>query len=111
MGFIKKFAKEKMNKDLSDAQAKGTFHYILTYREVPTGFWDIAWLTYISSGTLSLNRGDLSTVFRVIIAKLLDTGRKPEPTKPEEQPTFPCQGMDFVMPEACWYMIYNSKKP
>ncbi len=100
MGFIKKFAKEKMNQNLSDRQARGAFYYILTYKEMPTGFWDIAWLSYVSSGNLNLNRAELSTVFRVIIAKLFDTGKKPEPVV-VPPPTVPCQGTDIVLLPDC----------
>ncbi len=102
MGFIKKFAKDKMNQNLSDRQAKGAFYYILTNREMPTGFWDIAWLTYVRTGNLSLNRADLSTVFKVIIAKLFDTVKKPDPPPPNaDMPQIPCLGSDLLMPPNC----------
>lgn len=102
MGFIKKFAKEKMDQNLSDKQARGAFYYILTNKEMPTGFWDIAWLSYISAGNLNLNRAELSTVFRVIIAKLFDPGKKPEPEPLVlPPPAVPCQGIDVALSPHC----------
>ncbi len=76
MGFIKKFAKEQLDKDLGDRYAKASFYYILTYREMPVGLSDIFWMAWISEGSLNLNRAELSNVFRVIIAKLFETGKK-----------------------------------
>jgi hypothetical protein len=50
---------------------------------MPVGFTDIFWLSWISEGNLNLNRSDLSSVFRVIIAKLFEsTGKKAENTVP-----------------------------
>jgi len=100
-GFIKKFAKEEKNQNLSDRQAKAAFYYILTYREMPAGWTDIFWLSYISYGTLSLNRSDLSTVFRVIIARLVDAGKKADPPPPPPPGKMPCEPVDHVILGNC----------
>ncbi|NJM10188.1 MAG: hypothetical protein HC883_04785 [Bdellovibrionaceae bacterium] len=100
-GFFIKFAKDKMNKELSLKQARGVFYFILTYRKMPEtsgwGDWyETVWLTYVSTGSLSLNRSDLSLVFRVIIAKLSERPKAvPEPV------AMPCHGPDLINPESC----------
>lgn len=100
-GFIKKFAKEKLNRDLSDRQAAGAFYYILTYKEMPSSWTDIFWPSYISVGKLSLNRYELSTVFRVIIAKLFDTPVKKTEVKAPDPVPAPCHGFDIIIPPNC----------
>lgn len=79
-GYIKKFQKDTKCQTLPDVYARGAFLYILKYRELPVTFWDFSlnWVTWVSAGDLSLNRADLSGVFRVIIAKLFEPKKKKE---------------------------------
>ncbi|MGE3760415.1 MAG: hypothetical protein AB7H97_21805, partial [Pseudobdellovibrionaceae bacterium] len=99
MGYIKKFRKDTECEDLPDKYARGAFIYILKYRELPVTKWDFSlnWITWFSAGNLSLNRAELSGVFRVIIAKLFEsTAKKKENAcspvaPPKPQPPTPAQ--------------------
>lgn len=107
MGYIKKFHKDTECKSLPDVYARGAFIYILKYRELPVTVFDLSlnWITWVSSGNLSLNRAELSGVFRVIIAKLFESSSKKKenacnaenPPKPE----LPTRGQLDALNAAC----------
>jgi hypothetical protein len=95
-GFIRRFAHDRMNAELSDLESQGVFLYILAYKTVPSK-WSAFWVYRLSTDMywqwefklpwesearkvavnlnqdIRLNRSELSTVFRVIVAKLFDT--------------------------------------
>lgn len=91
-GFIQRYAKDRLKKELSVREAEGVFLFILAYRTFPTS-WNSIRIWYLSyqwpqwelefpwgikvpinpNQNINLNRADLSSVFRVIVAKLFDT--------------------------------------
>ncbi len=73
IGFIKWLAANKMDQDLSDGEATAVFYFILANKRIPEGFGDgisIWWNSWFGSGSVELNRFDLSIVFSVIISRL-----------------------------------------
>jgi hypothetical protein len=92
-GFIQRFAKDALKTVLSDADADKVFLYILVYKEIPSGSWGGQfWIWWMGSNpTVSLNRAELSTVFRVIVAKIFDTA-------PVEQQKLSAACQDSGMP-------------
>jgi len=88
-GFIQSFAKEKLKKDLSVKQASDVFIYILAYKQIPSS-WNMFW--FWSTPTMNLNRAELSTVFRVIVAKIFETAPVQEQIQlMATPPPAPCQ--------------------
>ncbi len=81
LGYIKKFSKDSGMGELDDGQAQAAFYYILANKTIPVSWseryiyvpWEWAW-----PSTLSLDRYELSTVFRVIIGKIMEAGKKKE---------------------------------
>lgn len=90
-GFIQRYAKDKLQKNLSARDAEGVFLYILAYKSFPTS-WNALRIWYLSydwqyefdfgwgwklpvnfNQNIVLTRAELSSVFRVIVAKLFDT--------------------------------------
>lgn len=90
-GFIQRYAKDKKKQDLTVERAEGVFLFILAYKSIPE-----SWLNKISvwwlgsdryyeiplywfsvplnwNTKISLNRSELSAVFRVIVAGLFET--------------------------------------
>jgi hypothetical protein len=109
-GYIKKFQKDTKCQTLPDVYARGAFLYILKYRELPVTFWDFSlnWVTWISAGDLSLNRADLSGVFRVIIAKLFEPKKKTESCEKEAPPPPPTENQLKAVNAACHdFMIWQ----
>lgn len=91
VGFIQRYAKETLNKNLSARDAEGVFLYILAYKSFPTS-WNALRIWYLSydwqyefdfgwgwklpvnfNQNIVLTRAELSSVFRVIVSKLFDT--------------------------------------
>jgi hypothetical protein len=98
VGYIQRFAKDRLGHSLSDRAAQGAFLYILLYKQVPTAWniikiydlsLDMAWewdvrgvkVRVDMNQPLRLNRAELSTVFRVIVAKIFDTAPVAEQIK------------------------------
>lgn len=82
-GFIQRFAKDKLEQDISTHQASNVFLYILAYKQIPSR-WDLLW--FWRTPALKLDRGELSTVFRVIVAKIFETAPVEEPPRPAPTP-------------------------
>jgi hypothetical protein len=109
-GYIKKFQKDTKCQTLPDVYARGAFLYILKYRELPVTFWDFSlnWVTWVSAGDLSLNRADLSGVFRVIIAKLFEPKKKKESCEKGDPPPPPTESQLKAANAACHdFMIWQ----
>ncbi len=120
-GFIQRYAKDKLQKDLSVRDAEGVFLYILAYKSFPTSWntlrvwwlsYDLQWefdfgwgwkLPVNINQNIKLTRAELSSVFRVIVAKLFDTvpvaeqirilNRQPDPA--------PCQTLEQFKEGEC----------
>lgn len=114
MGYIKKFHKDTECKDLPDKYARGAFIYILKYRELPVTIFDFSlnWITWVSSGNLSLNRAELSGVFRVIIAKLFESSSKKKENSCSGKPEAPTRAQVDALNAACHdFKVYATMMP
>ena len=77
-GFIKKIALDTQGIALSDGEAHAAFYFILEYKTIPTG-WNYPQIikNRIWTPDLALDREQLASVFRAIIGKLFEVGKKP----------------------------------
>ena len=99
LGFIKKFAKDKLGYELSDWESRGAFLYLVMYDDLPNAwnFLNILNLSMDISGSwtagplslridmnpeISLDRPKLAKIFKLIIAKMCET--KPATEQPLE---------------------------
>ncbi len=120
-GFIQRYAKDHKQKDLSPRQAEGVFLYILAYKAFPTD-WNFIRVTYLSydwkwefnfgwglklpvefNQNISLSRSELSSVFRVIVAKLFETVTVAEQIRMlnQEATPAPCQSIEEYANGGC----------
>jgi len=86
-GFLKKIAKDTLNKELSDSQARAAFFYILKYQSIPSTNWDnfFVYKNEWMEPTLSMSRQQLAEVFKSIIGNLLAMGKNTPPPAPTAQ--------------------------
>lgn len=99
LGFIKKFAKDKLGYELSDWESRGAFLYLVMYDDLPNAwnFMSILNLSMDISGgfsagplsfkidmnpEISLDRPKLAKIFKLIIAKMCEA--KPATVQPLE---------------------------
>ena len=98
-----------MKTNLSVREAEAVFLYILKFKQVPGWLnliwhynltWDMRWeidfglglkTTLDMNEDISLNRSQLSTVFRVIVAKIFDTSPVAQQIQLMRQGPAPCQ--------------------
>lgn len=103
-GFIKKIAKDKLNQNLSDSQARAAFFYILKFKSIPASAVDFAYVWKMEwwEPKLSLDRYQLAQVFKAIIARIMEVGKKPLPPPPPPPPSsVPCWGLEGVLLSSC----------
>lgn len=99
LGFIKKFAKDKLGYELSDWESRGAFLYLVMYDDLPNAWSFLSILNLsldisgsVSAGPLSLkidmnpeislDRPKLAKIFKLIIAKMCEA--KPATQQPLE---------------------------
>ncbi|MGZ3724024.1 MAG: hypothetical protein ACXVA9_13870, partial [Bdellovibrionales bacterium] len=108
-GFIKKIRKDTTGKDLSDAGARAAFFYILTYKTLPESIIESGIVLkneFLWEPTLSLDRTQLAEVFKSIIARLFEVGKKQ--AVPVYTEFRPCHGFDGPPSAGCYGMIGNA---
>lgn len=106
-GYFQDFARTRMNQNLTEREAAGAFLYILKYKKIPS-MWSIITIYDMSfdqqweytiggykfrldfNRSMQINRAELSSVFKVIVAKIFDTKPVAESQSRGPAPA-PCQ--------------------